>query len=590
MSLRISPYISPFIPPLFRKKEPQPVFNLQDLRGKNTDELENLWDNHLEEVKRCLLSAPMTAQNELRPIFENLSFTKLSSFFDHFVQNDGVIPEVLYDCIPLDKICDDPEQLEEWAREVSDFVFGEIPSDAPQQNNHRRNVVTQFFPNLAHVFMRSFTLFDTDRPPATLYEYGVLTTLYFNFFQIPYVLFQSLHKVIPNPWKVLATGTLILGMAVGLLYSYLRWFKGCPNHIIHCETKASHSVFGRENEYNEVKIGLEAGRSVLVHGEPGVGKTEFWKGLATRFPEYRFFVFKNGEIFANGSWSSSAAEKIVEAFQDAEGFPQIVFCLDEFGDNFESNKSDIKAVLKPVLGDNYPAVRFIAATTSDQWNKIIKEDEAIRQRFYEIHLKPTSARETEAILFFHAYLLRMKVPISKKGLIKIVELTPKLRKDAQPRSSVNILKELASRLELFNPSTYSPKELLKAKKKLNRLVIEALFSFNPRKYVDSIKSAKRRVLEIEQSLEGPRQLAERIWKLYRLRAEVREQRNQLIKKIANHVRVTDHDRVKVVCLDTLLIPKLKSHIKLLSEQLDPRFHLRLDVRFVESYFAKMELA
>lgn len=492
----------------------------------------------------------------------------------------------------MDKVCEQNDDLKEWAKEVSEFLTEEINvHEQKADRGAQRNLVTQFLPNLAHVFMRSFSLLQGERPPDSLYEYGVLVTMYFNFFQIPYALFRTLQSVIADPWIVLGTGTMILGMAVGLLYSYLRWFKGCPSRIIHCDNwteQYSHKlmtrVIGRDHEYATVKDCLDAGQAVLVHGVPGVGKTEFMKGLSIKFPEYRFFCFKNGEIFSTGSWSASTADKIVESFQDAAGHQQIVFCLDEFGDTFTSSKNDLKAVLKPLLGDNYKKIRFIAATTSDQWQKICAEDSAVDQRFHKIHLEPTTAEQTTAILFEQKRFLEKRIPISKKAIKKIVTLCGENLKQAQPRNGVNTLKYLASHVALFKPETYMSKELRAAKEQVDLIRLTG----NRHKDGEVLKAAKAKVAAIEVKVQAQRQLAATLMKLYQLRYAAEREFERLIWKIAKDQEVTTHDKVKLMCLEKLYVPQLKQRIKKLMPELDEEIHLRLDSKLVESYFTEIQ--
>ena len=592
--------------PCSRSEQIAPSFDLTQLRGRSPEEFGDIWKAHLDDVLKQLKEAPAETRKKLEPIINQLSFMHIQIFFQHLVEKEEKIPEDFFDCILASNVIESHDHLKKWAEEASEFIREEIAFHEPHNRSlHRNNLVTRFLPNLAYIFMRSFSLLQGERPPNSLYECGVLVTMYFNFFQIPYVLFVGLHAIIPDPWVVLATGTAIIGLAIGLLYSYLRWYKGCPSRIIHCENwseqyakRPTTQVIGRDKEYAMVKNSLDIPKAVLIHGAAGVGKTEFMKGLAAKFPEYRFFSFINGEVFSAGSWESAAADKILEAFREADGHQQIVFCLDEFGDTLDSSKNDLKVILKPLLGDKYPKIRFVTAITTEQWNQIRqtgrsfnddnsennKKDVALTQRFHAIELQSTSPNQTLAILLAEKKMIEKQTPISKKAVGKIIELGSENPGKAQPRNDVDTLRYLASEVVKFNPKNYETEELIAAKEKVEFIKLTG----TRHKSIQDLNEAIANVAQIETKVEVQRQLAAKVMKLYRLKYEAQREAERLILKIKNDSNVTDHDRVKAFTLDRIYIPELKKRIKELRPGMDKGIHFRVDTEFVEAHFRKIQ--
>lgn len=189
-----------FIPPVESPVQPSldhsfVSIEMSTLLTQTTEELNKQWDALLDGLtKNLIASSPdEESRKNFETILSKLSFENIEKFFNHLIDNsvecsiDASITQVL----PLEQVIDQLKEklphfrgIEEWMEAVAASLPNEptiFSSEKQHEHSRSRNVVTRFFPNLMNTFLRTFDLFDGARPPDTLYEYGVLVTLYFHF-------------------------------------------------------------------------------------------------------------------------------------------------------------------------------------------------------------------------------------------------------------------------------------------------------------------------------------------------------------------------------------------------------------------------
>lgn len=166
---------------------------------------------------------------------------------------------------------------------------------------------------------------------------------------------------------------------------------------------------GREKEIeNLISILLKCFRpNPLILGDPGVGKTALVEGLAQRIREgrvpdrlkqCRVFELRVSDLFAGTGLAGSFEERMKNAVAELEAHPEIILFLDEVHqlarqDRPSSNPADI---LKPALSRG--RFRCIGATTSADYYRVMRNDEALVRRFHVLRLDPPDRGETLVIL------------------------------------------------------------------------------------------------------------------------------------------------------------------------------------------------
>src|SRR5919198_1543639 len=175
-------------------------------------------------------------------------------------------------------------------------------------------------------------------------------------------------------------------------------------------------VFGRELEMDQVLEILchrERANSVLLLGEPGVGKTAIAEGLARRFefePEKvpvrlrdcQIVNLQMNAMVAGTMLRGMFEDRIQNVIREIKERPNLILFVDEAHTMVGAGSalgapSDAANVFKSVLARG--EIRMVAATTLNEYKEYIQEDEALARRFRCVHICEPSIEETRRILY-----------------------------------------------------------------------------------------------------------------------------------------------------------------------------------------------
>jgi ATP-dependent Clp protease ATP-binding subunit ClpC len=152
-------------------------------------------------------------------------------------------------------------------------------------------------------------------------------------------------------------------------------------------------VVGRDGEIKQLARRLQRSskRNALLIGDPGVGKTAVVEGLALfcldpSAPEalrrLRFIEISVGDLMAGTRYHGDLEARVQSMVSVLRGDPDLVAFIDEvhLALTGQGEGSGVIAnLLKPVLvGDD---VRCIAATTTEEYERYVKQDPAFARRF-----------------------------------------------------------------------------------------------------------------------------------------------------------------------------------------------------------------
>jgi ATP-dependent Clp protease ATP-binding subunit ClpA len=249
-----------------------------------------------------------------------------------------------------------------------------------------------------------------------------------------------------------------------------------PPFLKHFATNLNHlarqdripPVFGRDLEMQQVLEVLchrERANSVMLIGEPGVGKTAIVEGLARRIefePETVPIRLRDCQI-VNLQMNSMVAgtmlrgmfeDRIQNVIREIKERPNLILFIDEVHTMIGAGSalgapSDAANVFKSVLSRG--EVRIIGATTLSEYKEFIQEDEALSRRFRTVQVAEPSLEETRRILYSLRPRLERNysVRISDAAIETALEMAPRYMRHLQlPDKIIGWLDTAAVRAEI----------------------------------------------------------------------------------------------------------------------------------------------
>ncbi len=215
-------------------------------------------------------------------------------------------------------------------------------------------------------------------------------------------------------------------------------------------------IMGRSSEMQILVETLcrQTKRNPVLIGPAGVGKTAIVEGLAIRIAKGEVPLPLRGVSLwpidpqslvaasgANSDFVRQAQALIHEASQ-----PGILLFIDEahaiVGAGGQEGRSDLATLLKPALARGEMAC--IAATTDEEYRRIIEPDLALDRRFQPIRVQALNPQQTLSLLMVKRDLLatRCKVEVSDGVLKHLVDLASHHMRNRQfPDKAVDLLEQ-----------------------------------------------------------------------------------------------------------------------------------------------------
>ncbi len=175
-------------------------------------------------------------------------------------------------------------------------------------------------------------------------------------------------------------------------------------------------VFGREEEISrvmEILCHIERSNSVMIIGEPGVGKTAIVEGLARKIElePYNVPSRLRNKIIVNLQMNSLVAgtvfrgmfeDRMEKIINEVKSRKNILLFIDEVHSIIGAGSaigvpSDAANILKSSLSRG--EVQIIGATTLSEYKEFIAEDEALSRRFRLVHIKEPSLDDAKRIIY-----------------------------------------------------------------------------------------------------------------------------------------------------------------------------------------------
>ncbi|UCD83846.1 MAG: ATP-dependent Clp protease ATP-binding subunit [Deltaproteobacteria bacterium] len=280
-------------------------------------------------------------------------------------------------------------------------------------------------------------------------------------------------------------------------------------------------IIGREEEIDQMLEFLchrERSNSVMILGEPGVGKTAIVEGLAQRLEFQPDSVPRRlrGRQIVNLQMNTIVAgtmfrgmfedrlEKVIGELKERQNF--IVF-VDEAHSLVGAGSalgvpSDAANIFKSSLSRG--EIQIIGATTEGEYKEYIAEDEALARRFRVITLREPTEEETRRILMGVKPRLESNygVSISDEALETSLELSSRYNRALKlPDKCISWLDTAAVKVEIKRPDdTVKPSDIMEVISQESRVPLDMVFRDTTERFSQIEEALARRVVGQKEAI------------------------------------------------------------------------------------------
>ncbi|CAN5643149.1 ATP-dependent Clp protease ATP-binding subunit [soil metagenome] len=254
-------------------------------------------------------------------------------------------------------------------------------------------------------------------------------------------------------------------------------------------------VFGRDAEMDQVLEILchrERANSVLLLGEPGVGKTAIAEGLARRFEfepdrvpvrlrDCQIVNLQMNTMVAGTMLRGMFEDRIQNVIREIKERPSLILFIDEVHTMIGAGSalgapSDAANVFKSVLARG--EVRIVGATTLSEYKEFIQEDEALARRFRTVQIDEPTIDQTRTILYNLRPRLERNysVRIKDDAIETALEMSPRYMRHLQlPDKVIGWLDTAAVRAEIGKRWEVSGGDVVNVISKVARIPEDMVF-------------------------------------------------------------------------------------------------------------------
>ena len=227
--------------------------------------------------------------------------------------------------------------------------------------------------------------------------------IYQDLFFLPFTIFGGIYAVLEMELiSFLITAAIVIAASV-LIIAYNRYWKPCPRvfqglvNLNMAMIKEHDPIYHRNDILERIKAAFNSGKGVLLIGEPGSGKTLIANAIA--------------ELANDGALSSKLTNPQVFSFNAADCKPfegvslleieesftkykdQVVFFIDEIKALFETNNQFSSASSQKIKTFAETFRYIIGATTREEYNEVIRDNNTIINRRFEVVEVPAMSEE-----------------------------------------------------------------------------------------------------------------------------------------------------------------------------------------------------
>lgn len=275
-------------------------------------------------------------------------------------------------------------------------------------------------------------------------------------------------------------------------------------------------AIGREKELEELMITiLTPGKSALLIGKPGVGKTAILEGLAYNIQKDNvpkvlkdFVIYKTSAATLNNNcvYNGMLEKNVLDLFNALEYRKDTILFIDEIhtlvgtGKSISHDTLDIANIIKPFITSEN--IHLIGATTDYEYEYYIKGDPAFSRRFSNIIIEEPKDYTLENILYYtiDKYSKMYNIKVDKNLALNVSKSISKYTRveyrnpdsiGYNPDLSINIIAKAFGYARLYDKHSIEESDFIRAYNNMDR-VNGNFHIFNSSKFSSNIIDAKFR--------------------------------------------------------------------------------------------------
>ncbi len=280
-------------------------------------------------------------------------------------------------------------------------------------------------------------------------------------------------------------------------------------------------IIGREDEIDqvmEILCHVDRSNSVMIIGEPGVGKTAVVEGLARRIElepkrvpkrlrDKQIVNLQMNSVVAGTIFRGMFEDRIEKIIKEIKERKNIIFFIDEAHTLIGAGSamgvpSDAANIFKSTLSRG--EVQIIGATTLSEYKEFIAEDEALARRFRLVHIQEPSVEETRKILYGirprleKSYSVKVKDEAIETGLDMSQRYMRSLK---MPDKVIGWLDTSCVKVEINRPTEpVGPDDIIEVISQETRIPRDMIFRDTVGRFKDMEKTLARRIVGQKEAI------------------------------------------------------------------------------------------
>ncbi len=274
-------------------------------------------------------------------------------------------------------------------------------------------------------------------------------------------------------------------------------------------------IVGRDAEIEqvmEILCHVDRSNSVMVIGEPGVGKTAVVEGLARRIElepkrvpkrlrDKQIVNLQMNSVVAGTIFRGMFEDRIEKIIKEIKEKKNIIFFIDEAHTLIGAGSamgvpSDAANIFKSTLSRG--EVQIIGATTLSEYKEFIAEDEALARRFRLVHIQEPSVEETRKILYGIRTRLEKSysVAINDEAIETALDMSQRyMRSLKMPDKVIGWLDTSCVKVEINRPNEpVKPEDVIEVISQETKIPRDMIFRDTTTRFKDMEKSLAKRVI------------------------------------------------------------------------------------------------